>query len=167
MTISAQFLAVVVMTLGGLQAALAYDTYAILFRPRQFWNQIAIDLLFFLTQACILFYFLYTVNGGVLKFYLAIAVLLGVSVYYALFQTYYRRFLMWLIRLVQVIFQNLISLFIILIVKLIICLFKIILSCLIIIFIPIQKIFILLGKIIRTLLKPLMPREIQEISPSF
>ncbi|WP_188207354.1 spore cortex biosynthesis protein YabQ [Alkalibacillus aidingensis] len=93
MTLSTQFVSMLTMVFAGGLSAACFDTYKQLGRPSIYWKQYFIDLLFFVTQACIVYFLLYLANGGVLRFYLFIALILGISTYYALFQQQYLKFL--------------------------------------------------------------------------
>lgn len=167
MTLSVQFLSMAVMVAGGIQAALTFDTYKQLFRPASFWRQIGVDVVFFLTEACVLFYFLYQINGGILKFYLFLAILLGISIYYALLQRTYLWLLDKLVRIVKgffgiilriinrVVFQP--------ITRILIQLFTLV----VFIFYILRKIIALIGKIIWWLVEPLIPEKIKRSGISF
>lgn len=61
------------------------------------------DLLFWLIQGIIIFYVLFLVNSGELRFYLFLALLCGFSAYQALFKQIYLRLLESLIRTVKAI----------------------------------------------------------------
>ncbi|MGN1401648.1 MAG: spore cortex biosynthesis protein YabQ [Bacillus sp. (in: firmicutes)] len=90
------------------------DTYQF-FLKRPVRNRILVfiyDLLFWLTQALLIFYVLFLVNEGELRFYLFLALLCGFSAYQALFKTGYMATLRMVIRIVIAIlifFRNLVN----------------------------------------------------------
>ena len=167
MTLSMQFTAMVVMVAGGIQAALTFDTYKQLFRPTYLWRQLATDLLFFLTQACILFYFLFLVNGGVLKLYLFLAIMLGVSMYYALFQHTYLRILDRLVRLFRVIVRGLIRLINTLVIRPITWILLQVFALVMLVYLLLQKLVLFIWKVVSWLVKPLIPEKIKKNGLSF
>jgi spore cortex biosynthesis protein YabQ len=87
MTLSTQFL--------GSLFGVMFDTYQrFLNRPkREHWIVFINDLLFWIIQALIVFYTLFLVNNGELRFYIFIALLCGFAAYQSLFKTIYLRLL--------------------------------------------------------------------------
>lgn len=65
------------------------------------WTLLVNDILFWLLQALVFFYVLLQVNEGEVRFYLFLSLLLGYSIYRALFENYYLRVLEWTIHLVR------------------------------------------------------------------
>ena len=95
MTLSTQFLTMLSMIgMGSLFGAM-FDTYQrFLNRPKQkAWIVFINDILFWIIQALIIFYTLFLVNSGELRFYIFIALLCGFAAYQALFKGIYLRLL--------------------------------------------------------------------------
>ncbi|WP_066321852.1 spore cortex biosynthesis protein YabQ [Bacillus sp. FJAT-29814] len=102
MTLSTQFLTMLSMIgMGSLFGAL-FDTYQrFLDRPkRKAWIVFVNDLLFWMIQAMLIFYALFLVNNGELRFYIFIALLCGFAAYQSLLKTTYLRLLELAIRTV-------------------------------------------------------------------
>ncbi|MEH7546999.1 MULTISPECIES: spore cortex biosynthesis protein YabQ [Bacillaceae] len=95
MTLSTQFLTMLSMIgMGSLFGAM-FDTYQrFLNRPKQkAWIVFINDILFWVIQALIIFYTLFIVNSGELRFYIFIALLCGFAAYQALLKGIYLRLL--------------------------------------------------------------------------
>lgn len=107
MNLDVQFLTMVSMVLGGFYLGMALDTFR-RFTPHWKNNRFLIyflEIVFWLTQALILFYILYRVNYGELRVYIFVAVCLGFAMYQALAATMYRRLLDVMIRIVVNIYR--------------------------------------------------------------
>ncbi|MCM3729301.1 spore cortex biosynthesis protein YabQ [Neobacillus cucumis] len=107
MTLSTQFLTMLSMIgMGSLFGAM-FDTYQrFLNRPKQkAWIVFINDILFWVIQALIIFYTLFIVNSGELRFYIFIALLCGFAAYQALFKGIYLRLLELLIQSVIAIYN--------------------------------------------------------------
>ena len=103
MTLTTQFLAMAAMILGGIYLGAAMDTlqrFKHFYRKRTLMNY-TIVISFWLLQAFILFFLLYQVNYGELRFYIFLSVLCGYAAYRALFQGIYTRMLERLIRIIK------------------------------------------------------------------
>lgn len=95
MTLSTQFLTMLSMIgMGSLFGAM-FDTYQrFLKRPKQrAWIVFINDVLFWIIQALIIFYTLFLVNNGELRFYIFIALVCGFAAYQGLFKGIYLRLL--------------------------------------------------------------------------
>jgi len=95
MTLSTQFLTMLSMIgMGSLFGAM-FDTYQrFLNRPkRKAWIVFINDLLFWVIQALIIFYTLFLVNKGDLRFYIFIALVCGFAAYQSLLKGIYLRIL--------------------------------------------------------------------------
>jgi|SRR3954469_9437849 spore cortex biosynthesis protein YabQ len=172
MTLSTQFLTMLSMIgMGSLFGAM-FDTYQrFLNRPKQkAWIVFINDILFWVIQALIIFYTLFIVNSGELRFYIFIALLCGFAAYQALFKAIYLRLLEMGIQSVIAIYKFIIKMLQILIYKPVIGLiqllimiilalgrglitlvkfvFKIVLFILKIILVPLQKIMMLFWKLL-------------------
>ncbi|MFC4558564.1 spore cortex biosynthesis protein YabQ [Virgibacillus kekensis] len=101
MTLSVQFLTMISMVLGGFYLGLSLDTFR---RFSVYWRKKKVllyfmEISFWLTQTVLLYYLLFRVNSGELRFYVFIACLLGFSMYQVLASTIYQRLLEHLIRI--------------------------------------------------------------------
>jgi spore cortex biosynthesis protein YabQ len=91
MTLSTQFFTLLSMSgMGSLFGAM-FDTYQrFLKRPkRKQWIVFFNDLLFWIIQAVIIFYTLFLVNNGELRFYIFLALICGFAAYQSLFKGIY------------------------------------------------------------------------------
>ncbi|MEH7093597.1 spore cortex biosynthesis protein YabQ [Neobacillus vireti] len=107
MTLSTQFLTMLSMIgMGSLFGAM-FDTYQrFLNRPKQkAWIVFINDILFWVIQALIIFYTLFIVNSGELRFYIFIALLCGFAAYQALLKGIYLHLLEMGIRSVIAIYK--------------------------------------------------------------
>lgn len=104
MTLSTQFLTMLSMIGMGSLFGVMFDTYQrFLDRPnRKSWIVFFNDLLFWVIQALIIFYILFLVNNGELRFYIFVALLCGFAAYQSLFKGIY-------LRLLEVIINTVIS----------------------------------------------------------
>ncbi|WP_163527983.1 spore cortex biosynthesis protein YabQ [Halobacillus ihumii] len=102
MTLTTQFMTMVVMLAGGIYVGAAVDTFERLFskRNKRSWLELFWQLAFWVAQAALLFFLLFLVNYGELRLYVFIAVICGYSAYRALFQTRYKKLLEYIIRFV-------------------------------------------------------------------
>jgi spore cortex biosynthesis protein YabQ len=84
-----------------------FDTYQrFLDRPnRKSWIVFINDLLFWVIQALIIFYILFLVNNGELRFYIFVALLCGFAAYQSLFKGIYLKLLEAMIRSVIALYQ--------------------------------------------------------------
>lgn len=102
MTLSTQFLTMISMIgMGSLFGAM-FDTYQrFLKRPkRKQWIVFINDILFWIIQALLVFYTLFLVNRGEIRFYIFIALICGFAVYQSLLKEFYLRLLEILIQTV-------------------------------------------------------------------
>ncbi|MEH7300944.1 spore cortex biosynthesis protein YabQ [Neobacillus drentensis] len=104
MTLSTQFLTMLSMIGMGSVFGAMFDTYQrFLNRPkRKQWIVFINDLLFWIIQALLIFYTLFMVNDGELRFYIFIALLCGFAAYQSLFKGIY-------LKLLEVIIQTVIA----------------------------------------------------------
>ncbi|MFC7061773.1 spore cortex biosynthesis protein YabQ [Halobacillus seohaensis] len=100
MTLTTQFMTMMSMVAGGVYIGAAVDTFERLFhmRNKKSWLEFIWQSAFWIAQAAFLFFILYTVNYGEIRFYIFIAVLCGYAAYRALFQTGYNKWLEFWIR---------------------------------------------------------------------
>lgn len=101
MTLSVQFYTLLAMIGMGSLFGATLDTYQRFLKrnKRKRWIVFLNDLLFWLIQGIVIFYVLFLVNFGELRFYLFLALLCGFSAYQALFKGLYNSMLEQLIRL--------------------------------------------------------------------
>ncbi|SFD01498.1 spore cortex biosynthesis protein YabQ [Bacillus sp. OV322] len=93
MTLSTQFYTLIAMIGMGSCFGAALDTYNLFLKRsrRQGWIVFINDFLFWIVQALIIFYVLFTVNEGELRLYLFLALLCGFAAYQSLFKGMYMR----------------------------------------------------------------------------
>ncbi|OLS34136.1 spore cortex biosynthesis protein YabQ [Bacillus sp. MRMR6] len=144
MTLSTQFLTMLSMIGMGSMFGVMLDTYQrFLNRPnRKSWIVFFNDLLFWTVQALLIFYILFLVNNGELRFYIFIALLCGFAAYQSLFKGFYLELLETLINTAISIYRFLRRTFLLLVYKPIIGLIGLVIS-----------IIVLIGKAIFTLVK--------------
>lgn len=112
MTISAQFLTMLAMIGMGSFFGAALDTYNRFLKrsKRKSWIVFCNDILFWILQALFIFYVLYLVNRGELRFYIFIALLCGFAAYQSLLKQGYLKGLESIIRLSISIYRFLVKL---------------------------------------------------------
>jgi spore cortex biosynthesis protein YabQ len=172
MTLSTQFVTLLSMIgMGSLFGAM-FDTYQrFLKRPkRKQWIVFFNDLLFWMIQAVIIFYTLFQVNNGELRFYIFLALLCGFAAYQSLFKGMYLNLLEMVIKTILAVSRFIKKAFRVLIYKPILGLIqlviiiilaigrvlltlvqiigKVLLIILKIIFVPLQKIVLLFWKLL-------------------
>ena len=119
MTLSTQFLTMLAMIgMGGVFGA-ALDTYNRFLKraKRKSWIVFINDILFWVAQGLFVFYILFLVNRGELRFYIFIALLCGFAAYQSLLKNIYLRALEVIIRMIISIYHFFIKLFHLLIYK--------------------------------------------------
>ncbi|SEN83211.1 spore cortex biosynthesis protein YabQ [Mesobacillus persicus] len=101
MTLTTQFLTMLSMIGMGSFFGASLDTYNRFLqrRKRKSWIVFLNDILFWILQALFIFYVLFSVNEGELRFYIFIALLCGFAAYQSLLKRAYLRCLEWLIAL--------------------------------------------------------------------
>jgi spore cortex biosynthesis protein YabQ len=119
MTLSTQFSTMLSMIGMGMLFGVMFDTYQrFLNRPkRNQWIVFFNDLLFWIIQALLIFYILFLVNNGELRFYIFIALLCGFAAYQSLFKGIYLRLLEILISTVIAVYRFLKNTFLMLVYK--------------------------------------------------
>lgn len=95
------------MTLSGIYLGMALDTFR---RFTPYWKgniflTYLMEICFWMMQAIIIFYVLFRVNSGEVRFYIIIAVALGFSMYQVFAANLYKRILERLIRIIASIYQ--------------------------------------------------------------
>src|SRR5699024_8752204 len=103
MTLHTQFMTMGAMVIGGMYIGFINEIFR---RLTPLWSRSAfityiLEILFLLAKTLLLYYFLYTINYGELRFYLLIALVFGFSIYMALFQTIYNKFLNIIIMIIK------------------------------------------------------------------
>jgi spore cortex biosynthesis protein YabQ len=107
MTLSVQFMTMVSMVLSGFYLGIALDTFR---RFTPYWKRKVIltylmEICFWLTQTVILFFILFQVNSGEIRFYIFIACLLGFAMYQVFAATMYKNILEHIIRFITAIYR--------------------------------------------------------------
>jgi len=108
MTLSTQFLTLITMILSGFYLGVAQETFrrfTVYWKGRLFLTYF-LEILFWMTQAGILFYILYRVNQGELRIYIVLACLFGFSIYQALAKQLYKKLLEHVIRVFKAIYRG-------------------------------------------------------------
>ncbi|PLR80246.1 spore cortex biosynthesis protein YabQ [Bacillus canaveralius] len=95
MTLSTQFVTMITMIGMGSLFGACLDTYnRFLHRSaRKRWIVFIHDILFWLLQGLVIFYVLYLINHGEIRFYIFIALLCGFAAYQSLFKKFYLKLL--------------------------------------------------------------------------
>lgn len=111
MTISTQFLTMLAMIGMGSFFGAALDTYNRFLKrsKRKSWIVFCNDILFWILQALFIFYVLYLVNRGEMRFYIFIALLCGFAAYQSLLKRGYMKILESIIRLAILIYRFLVK----------------------------------------------------------
>lgn len=106
MTLSVQFLTMLSMIGMGSLFGASLDTYQrFLKRPlRKSWVVFINDILFWLLQGLAIFYILFLVNEGELRFYIFLALLCGFAAYQALMKNIY-------LKLLEIVISTIISIY--------------------------------------------------------
>lgn len=102
MSLTTQFYTMIAMIAVGGYLGAALDTYSRLLnrRKRKFWFIFINDILFWVVQGLIIFYCLYSVNFGEIRFYIFVALFCGFAFYQSLLKNLYQKFLELLIRFI-------------------------------------------------------------------
>ncbi|GLB61566.1 spore cortex biosynthesis protein YabQ [Cytobacillus sp. NCCP-133] len=113
MTLTTQFLTMLAMIGMGSVFGAALDTYNrfLMRTKRKSWLVFINDILFWLMQGLAIFYILFLVNKGELRFYIFVALLCGFAAYQSLFKKMYLRVLEITIRMVISIYRFLVKAF--------------------------------------------------------
>ncbi|OCA80684.1 spore cortex biosynthesis protein YabQ [Bacillus sp. FJAT-27225] len=173
MTLNVQFMTMAAMILSGIGFGMMLDTYQrFLNRPkRKSWIAFINDILFWTVQALVIFYVLFLVNRGEIRFYIFLALLCGFAAYQALVKGFYLWFLNAMLHVIQQIWRFIVKLVSMLVFKPIIGLFQLALGLVfflgkavissarfllkallkfikIIFFLPVSKVFLLVWKLL-------------------
>lgn len=112
MTLSVQFITLITMILSGFYLGVIQETFrrfTVYWKGRLFFTYF-LEILFWITQAGILFYILYRVNQGEIRLYIILACLLGFSMYQALAKKLYLKLLERFIRLFSSFYRGILRL---------------------------------------------------------
>lgn len=113
MTLTTQFMTMLAMIGMGSVFGAALDTYNrfLMRTKRKSWIVFINDILFWLLQGLAIFYILFLVNKGELRFYIFVALLCGFAAYQSLFKKVYLRVLEISIRMAISIYRFLVKAF--------------------------------------------------------
>ncbi|SHG40598.1 spore cortex biosynthesis protein YabQ [Ornithinibacillus halophilus] len=119
MTLNIQFLTMITMISGGFYLGMAVDTFR---RFDRHWKSkkflvYLLEVCFWLSQTFILYYLLFLVNSGELRFYVFAATLLGYATYQVIAANFYKRLLERLIVIIKQVYNFFERLFIALVYK--------------------------------------------------
>lgn len=162
MTLNVQLLTMMTMIAGGLYLGVAQETYYRITNRlrRNVYFTYLFDPIFWIVQTAILFYLLYHVNNGVIRFYIFLACFLGFSMYVVLFQAVYRAILEGFIKLLTWIIKTIITLMNVILIVPLRMLFHIISKVLLFILRILGKIGFFPLKILHKLAKKWLPEKI-------
>ncbi|WP_042147481.1 spore cortex biosynthesis protein YabQ [Paucisalibacillus sp. EB02] len=154
MTLSIQFLTMVSMIAGGFYLGITLDTFR---RFQRHWKRNVflvyfMEISFWLTQVFILYFILFQVNLGELRFYVFVACLLGFAAYQALAANLYKRLLERMIMIAARIYQilhNLVKNFIIAPIRYLI---QLLIACVIFLF---NMVMLVLGFVLKCVYLPI------------
>lgn len=107
MTLTVQFATMLSMVLSGVFIGASYHTFKRIEKPwfhHIFWRYGA-EILFWLLHAILLYYILYIVNEGILRFYVFLSVFCGYAMFKSLFEGVYKRLLDILLHLLRRIYD--------------------------------------------------------------
>jgi len=167
MNVGMHFNTLITMIASVVLVSMMFETYKLLFRPKTLSGKMIVDTLFMLTQSCLVYYLLFITNGGVIRFYIFLAVLLGVSIYFALLQSFFIKFLMWLIGVINEVYRFLKRSVIALIYRPIFWLIQVLLTIIISVILFLWKIILGILKLIKNIIKPFIPKIIQRYMLNF
>ncbi|MCD5326108.1 MULTISPECIES: spore cortex biosynthesis protein YabQ [Pontibacillus] len=102
MSLDTQFITMLIMFSSGVYLGMVMDTFK---RFEPLWKpnvvmRYSFEILFWILQGLVLFYFLFLANQGELRLYIVLAVVCGYAAYQALFRTTYKKVLERLIKIV-------------------------------------------------------------------
>lgn len=153
MTLDVQFLTMAAMMASGAALGLLYDTYRVLSGEFRFprWTTPPLDVLYWVIGTAAIYRVLYISNGGEVRLYVFLALMIGVSFYFGLLSGLLSKLMRWLIRKMVQFIQGLIRLGTILLIRPVVALYK--LFIIILGFLGVVSIF--LAKLMLQLLYPL------------
>ncbi|WP_309122871.1 spore cortex biosynthesis protein YabQ [Paenibacillus sp.] len=153
MTLSAQFLTMAAMMLSGAALGLLFDGYRVLSGELRFprWIIPPLDILYWAVGTVAVFRVLFLSNGGEVRIYVFLALMIGVSFYFALLSDVFVNVIRWSIGRIKALIRMLIRLGDLLVVRPLIALYR--LAIVILGFLAALSIF--LGKLVLQLLYPL------------
>ncbi|WP_062350099.1 spore cortex biosynthesis protein YabQ [Bacillus kwashiorkori] len=154
MSLTTQFYTMLTMIGMGSWLGAALDTYSRFLKrtKRKRWIVFINDILFWVLQAFILFYVLYLVNNGEVRFYIFLALLCGFAFYQSLLKSIYLAILESIIQLVIKFYMFMVKLLSLVIFKPIMLLFSGIIALLLFTWNLIYRILQIISKIILTIL---------------
>ncbi|WP_208587318.1 spore cortex biosynthesis protein YabQ [Gracilibacillus suaedae] len=167
MTLSTQFITIITMIVSGVYLGASYHTFK---RLERLWTssilwKYVLEILFWLIQAVILYFILFFVNEGILRFYIFLAVLCGYAMFKSLFEQAFGRIVDTLIRIVLRIYRFLYRIIEIFVVKPIVFIVSLIVVSISKVFTALYSLLLILLKIlgwpvklILSILQPLLPK---------
>lgn len=179
MTLSTQFITMLAMVGMGSFFGAALDTYNRFLKrnKRRNWLVFINDLLFWIFQGLIIFYVLFMVNEGELRFYIFIALLCGFAAYQSLLKRPFIKCLEVMISMIMSIWKFLVTIFLTLVYRPILSLVAFVISIIVMLGKGLLTLVKFIGKtlwwIIKTLIRPihiillffwnLLPKRIKKI----
>ncbi|WP_033826385.1 spore cortex biosynthesis protein YabQ [Bacillus andreraoultii] len=158
MSLTVQFYTMIAMIGMGSYFGAALDTYSRLFNrsKRNVYIRAINDILFWILQVLLIFYVLYLVNNGEIRFYIFLALLCGFAFYQSLLKNIYTRLLEQIIHVTIRTYRFGVNLFSNLLVKPIVMLLTFLLSVVVLIGKLLLRIILIIWKIIYTIYKIIM-----------
>ncbi|HZG77746.1 MAG TPA: spore cortex biosynthesis protein YabQ [Paenibacillus sp.] len=153
MTLSVQFLTMAAMMLSGAALGLLFDGYRVLSGELRFprWIIPPLDILYWAVGTVAVFRVLFLSNGGEVRIYVFLALMIGVSFYFALLSGFAVKTIRWTIGRVKALIRLLIRLGDLLVVRPLVGLYRLV----IVILGFLAALSIFLGKLVLQLLYPL------------
>ncbi|BCG56624.1 spore cortex biosynthesis protein YabQ [Paenibacillus sp. URB8-2] len=160
-----QWITLLYMIVAGLSMGLAFDGYRVVSLKLRFpgWLNAALDLLYWLASALIVFRLLYAGNQGQLRFYAFVGLFLGVWAYFLFFSVTVQKFVVMLIQTVGWIWKLLVKLLGILIGMPLLWLWKLALGIVRLL----GRILVFMLKLLLWLTKPLWIFPVRWLSPVY
>ncbi|MET3683752.1 spore cortex biosynthesis protein YabQ [Alkalibacillus flavidus] len=106
MTLTTQFTAMMSLALLGTAVAAVIDVYHQSLRPQKSAHRYITDSLIFVINGVLVYYVIFQINGGSLRFYFVLAFLLGISTYFALIQSWFWRLLTTILNILSIVFRT-------------------------------------------------------------
>lgn len=162
MNVGIHFQSLLTMVAAGVFSTAMFDTYKRLFRPNAYASKVIVDTLLMLTLTCFVYYLLFLVNGGVIRFYLFLAFLLGVSFYFAILQPVYLYLLQITLNLIDKTYLFLKRFIRHVIIRPITWIVNLLFTILISLLLFVWKVILFILKILLAIIRPFIPRIVQK-----
>lgn len=150
MILSVQFMTMLAMVSGGFYLGMILDTFR---RASPHWKNSVfmiyfMEIIFWFSQTLLLFYLLYRVNAGELRFYVFVACLLGFATYQALAAAAYKKLLEHIIQFVLSVYRFFAKVIHMLVITPIVFIFTLLFTAIVYILQVLFVILVTIGKVI-------------------